>query len=58
MVVVDDNGKVKQSWQLQPENSLIMVLDKQGIVRFAKEGKLSDAENQQVIKLVSELINK
>lgn len=58
MVVVDDNGKVKQRWQLQPENSLIMVLDKQGIVRFAKEGKLSDAENQQVIKLVSELINK
>lgn len=56
MVVVDDNGKVKQHWQLQPENALILVLDKNGIVRFAKEGKLSEQENQQVIDLVSDLL--
>lgn len=55
-VIVDDNGKVKQTWQLQPENSLILVLDKQGKVQFAKEGKLSEAENKQVVDLVSKLI--
>ncbi|OBX09260.1 hypothetical protein QV08_02110 [Gallibacterium salpingitidis] len=55
-VIVDENGKVKNAWQLQPENSLILVLDKQGKVQFAKEGKLSDAENKQVVDLVSKLI--
>ncbi|MFC0309731.1 YtfJ family protein [Gallibacterium trehalosifermentans] len=55
-VIVDDNGKVKSAWQLQPENSLIVVLDKQGKVQFAKEGKLSEAENKQVIDLVKHLL--
>ncbi|MFC0322895.1 YtfJ family protein [Gallibacterium melopsittaci] len=55
-VIVDDNGQVKSAWQLQPENSLIVVLDKQGKVQFAKEGKLSEAENKQVIDLVKQLL--
>lgn len=55
-VIVDEHGAVKNAWQLQPENSLILVLDKFGKVRFVKEGKLSETENKQVIDLVTQLL--
>jgi YtfJ family uncharacterized protein len=55
-VVVDDRGEVKKTWQLSNGNSAIVVLDKTGIVRFAKEGQLSKEENEQIIDMLSQLI--
>ena len=54
--IVDSRGNVRQTWQLQPKNSAIVVLDKQGRVRFVKEGALSQQEIQHVMSLVQQLL--
>ncbi|PSJ42395.1 YtfJ family protein [Zobellella endophytica] len=48
-IVLDEQGRVAQQWQLQPKNSAIIVLDREGLVRFAKEGALSPQEVEQVL---------
>ncbi|WP_194439589.1 YtfJ family protein [Vibrio fluminensis] len=53
-MVLDENGIVANTWQLQPESSAIVVQDKQGKVLFVKEGKLSPAEIQQVLELITQ----
>ena len=55
-VIVDSNGTVKKAWELQPESSAVVVLDKNGIIKFAKDGQLSPQEVQQVITLVDQLV--
>ncbi|MBN6066794.1 YtfJ family protein [Aggregatibacter actinomycetemcomitans] len=55
-IILDQTGQVKNAWQLQPQESLIVVLDKNGKVRFANEGKLSAQQIEQVIELVGELV--
>lgn len=55
-VVLDQQGRVKQAWQLKAKESFIAVLDKQGKVQFTSEGKLSPEQIQQVIQLVQRLI--
>ncbi|EXU74274.1 MULTISPECIES: YtfJ family protein [Erwinia] len=54
--IVDSNGLAKKSWQLENEGSAIVVLDKAGRVRFAKDGALTAVEIQQVIRLVQQLL--
>lgn len=54
--VVDDRGSVLRAWQLQPGGSAVVVLDKGGRVRFAKDGALSAAEVDQVMALLRELL--
>ncbi|BES86089.1 hypothetical protein PEC302107_03480 [Pectobacterium araliae] len=54
--IVDSNGNVRKTWQLQPQSSAIAVLDKQGKIRFAKEGALSGQEVQQVMSLLRQLL--
>lgn len=51
-MVLDANGNAHSAWQLTTENSAIIMLDKKGDVLFIKEGKLNNAEIQQVISLV------
>lgn len=51
-IVLDEDGVVASTWQLKPESSAIVVQDKKGQVLFVKEGSLSDAEIEHVIKLV------
>nr|WP_314427878.1 YtfJ family protein [uncultured Erwinia sp.] len=53
--VVDEKGAVRQAWQLAAGGSAAVVLDKQGRVRFAKDGALTDEEVRQVIALVQQL---
>ena len=55
-VILDDKGAVKNAWSLQEKDSLIIVLDKQGKVKFAKEGSLSQNEIQTVLALLRDLM--
>lgn len=55
-IIVDSDGNVRQAWQLVPKSSAIIVLDKQGRVRFVKEGQLNAQEVQQVMSLLPVLL--
>lgn len=54
--VVDSEGIGRKTWQLPEESSTILVLDRQGRVRWAKDGSLSPTEVSDVIGLVQKLI--
>ncbi|OAT27099.1 YtfJ family protein [Proteus myxofaciens] len=54
--IVDADGVAQKSWGLEKENSAIIILDKQGKVRFVKEGILSGAEITKSINLINDLI--
>lgn len=54
--IIDGKGSASQTWQLKPGGSTVAVLDKQGIVRFVKEGALTPAEVDQVMSLLKSLI--
>ncbi|MEA1063357.1 YtfJ family protein [Apirhabdus apintestini] len=56
--IVDDKGLASKAWQLDAGGSAIVVLDKDGRVRFAKDGALTQEEVQQVIALLHELVKK
>lgn len=55
-VILDQQSAVKNAWDLKEKESLIVVLDSHGKVKFVKEGKLSPEEIQQVISLTKSLI--
>lgn len=48
--IIDSSGITAHSWHLQPEGASVVVIDSRGIVRFAKDGALSDADIAIVIK--------
>ncbi|MFS2224338.1 YtfJ family protein [Pantoea sp. B65] len=54
--IVDSRGAAKKAWQLDDGGSAIVVLDKQGQVRFAKDGALTQQEVKQVIALLHQLL--
>ncbi|QCA03157.1 YtfJ family protein [Pantoea vagans] len=54
--VIDSKGNVQHAWQLQPGGSAIMVLDKQGKVRFVKDGSLTQDEVTKVMALLASLL--
>ncbi|WP_233709083.1 YtfJ family protein [Helicobacter baculiformis] len=54
-VVMDNEGVVQKAWDLKKQESLVVVLDKAGKVRFMHEGKLSDAQMQEIIDLAKKL---
>lgn len=54
--VVDSDGIGRKTWQLPEESSTILVLDREGRVRWAKDGSLSQTEVSDVIGLVQKLI--
>ncbi|NIY47604.1 YtfJ family protein [Cedecea colo] len=56
--VVDSNGVAKKAWQLEDGGSAIVVLDKEGRIRYAKDGSLTQAEVQQVMNLLQQLLSK
>lgn len=53
--VVDEKGAVRRTWQLAEGGSAVVVLDKQGRIKFAKDGALTDEQVRQVIALVQQL---
>lgn len=56
-IVLDNQSAVKNAWQLKEKESLIVVLDKNGKVKFVQEGKLSPAQINEVLNLVKSLLN-
>lgn len=56
--IVDSNGVAKKAWQLEDAGSAVVVLDKNGRIQYAKDGSLTQAEVQQVMNLLQELLNK
>lgn len=54
--IVDSNGSVRQVWQLEKGGSTIVVLDKSGHIRYAKEGALTQDEVQQTMTLLHTLL--
>ncbi|AIX72426.1 MAG: YtfJ family protein [Mixta calida] len=55
--IVDSDGVAKRAWQLEKGGSAVVVLDKDGRVRFVKDGALTQEEVQQVIALLHQLLN-
>ncbi len=52
-MVLDKNGSVAKSWQLSEESSTIILLDRDGVIQFVKEGgALTSDEVNQVIDLI------
>ncbi|WP_039056890.1 YtfJ family protein [Enterobacter sp. Bisph1] len=54
--VLDDNGAAQHAWHLQPGGSAVVVLDKEGRIRFAKDGALTPDEVRQVMTLLRSLL--
>ena len=54
--IVDSDGRVRQSWQLEEKGSAVIVLDKAGRVQWVKDGSLTREEVQQVIALLHKLL--
>ncbi|MEM6160501.1 YtfJ family protein [Erwinia sp. P6884] len=54
--IIDGQGSARQAWQLKAEGSAVIVLDKEGKVRFARDGALSPAEVHQVVTLLKSLL--
>lgn len=54
--VIDCQGAGAKSWRLQEQSSTIIVLDKQGRVRWVKDGALTPQEVAQVMSLIDRLI--
>ena len=54
--IIDAKGNVQHAWQLQPGGSAIVVLDKQGKVKFVKDGSLTQDEVTKVMTLVTSLL--
>src|SRR5471030_656531 len=55
-IIVDSQGLVKKAWQLEPKSSAVMVLDKNGVIKFVKEGALTQEEVQKVIAMLHQLV--
>ncbi len=56
--IVDSHGLIKQAWGLEPKSSAIIVLDKNGNVKFVKDGKLNNADITHVISLIKDELKK
>ena len=51
-IVVDNKGVVAQDWQLTANSSAIILLSKEGMVLFAKEGALTRGQVEDVMTLI------
>ncbi|NRH25898.1 YtfJ family protein [Pantoea stewartii] len=54
--IVDSKGNVQHAWQLQQGGSAIVVLDKNGQVKYVKDGALTQQEVKEVITLLKTLL--
>ncbi|EPI8974286.1 YtfJ family protein [Escherichia albertii] len=54
--IVDSDGVARSAWQLNEGSSAIVVLDKDGRVRWAKDRALTQQEVQQVMDLLHKLL--
>jgi hypothetical protein len=52
--VEDEKGLARAAWGLQPKGSAVAVVDRDGTVLFAKDGKLSPEEIAQAVAIIKE----
>lgn len=52
VMVVDANGRGRATWDLEPANSAIILLNEAGTVQFFKQGALSEAEIEEVLGML------
>jgi uncharacterized protein len=52
--VADEKGAARAAWGLQPGQSAVIVLDRDGTVLFFKEGKLTPEEIRKAVGLIQE----
>ena len=50
--VADEKGVAREAWDLEPKQSAVIVLDKDGSVLFFKEGKLTPVEIRTAVGLI------
>lgn len=51
-IVLDQDGKAREAWDLKEKSSAIMIVDRDGKVLFAKDGKMSDQDIQIALKTI------
>ncbi|MGO1792564.1 MAG: YtfJ family protein [Oceanisphaera sp.] len=51
-IIIDNKGSVAQEWQLTAKNAAIVLLNKEGLVLFAKEGALTSEQIKEVMTLI------
>lgn len=56
VLVADEGGVGLSKWQLEKENSAVIVTDPQGVVRFFKQGAMSAEEIESTLALVLQYI--
>ena len=56
--IVDNEGVGRLAWHLKEESSTILVLDREGRVRWAKDGALTTDEVYQVLGMVHDMLLK
>ena len=52
VLVADEDGEGLSKWKLESENSAVIVTDPQGVVRYFKQGAMSDAEIESTLALI------
>ena len=55
--VIDSSGVARNSWQLTPHGSTVILLDAQGVVRFAKDGALTAQEVKEAVALLNQMLS-
>lgn len=58
IMVVDEKGVGLTQWQLEKKNSAVIVIDSDGVVRYFKQGAMSEAEIDSTLALINEFIDK
>lgn len=58
IMVVDEKGLGLGQWQLEKENSAVIVTDAAGVVRYFKQGKMTEAEIDSTLALIRQYIDK
>jgi YtfJ family uncharacterized protein len=56
VLVVDEKGAGLRQWQLEKASSAIVITDPAGVVRYFKQGALSDAEIESALELVRQYV--
>ena len=54
LFVADEQGLAREAWGLHPGQTAVIILDRNGTIRFFKEGKLSPAEIRQAVGIIRE----
>ncbi len=56
VLVADEDGTGLSQWQLEKQNSAVIITDPAGVVRYFKQGAMSEAEIESTLELVRQYI--